>query len=357
MPAPNSTLRFSDPQGPVRGDPLSVRKRAELRRARRFLAIYYVVLPIVLVILLFKVFPTYPWPVANPETNELVNNIPIYFFRWGIATSLEDRLLLLVIVAGALGSYIHSATSYSDFRGNRQFNSSWTLWYVLRPLIGVCLAMVLYFVTRGGLLLLIISGKEATSAGSINPFGVAAVAGLTGMFSKQAADKLAEVFTTLFKAAGDSYRKDSLTPGVPPVITKIDPTEGSEEGGTEITITGTGFQAGATVMFADEPATDINILSDTTITADTPAGEPGVADVTVVNTDGQKVSLTKGFTYLANDQTGEPGAAREGEQAAAPAGEQAAAPAGDEGAGPDAGKGSGPSGDQGAGPAGEQGAG
>lgn len=325
MAKPDSTLRISDPQGPSRGDPLSAKKRAELRRARRFLAVYYVVLPIILVILLFKVFPTYPWPVANPETNELVNNIPIYFFRWAIPTSLEDRLLLLVIVAGALGSYIHSATSYSDFRGNRQFNTSWTLWYVLRPLIGVCLAMVLYFVTRGGLLLLIINGKEATSAQSINPFGVAAVAGLTGMFSKQAADKLAEVFTTLFKASGDSYRKDSLTPTVPPTITKIEPDVGPEDGGTEVTITGTGFAAGTTVMFGDEPATDVNVVSDKALTADTPAGEKGAVDVTVVNADGQKVSLTKGFTYLAGDEEGNPA----GDQAGAQAGDQGAAQAGE----------------------------
>lgn len=297
------TLRITDPSGPARSDPKAAKKRKELTRARRFLATYYVLLPLGLVYLLFKVFPTYPWPTVaiDERTSELVNNIPIYFFRWGIATSLEDRLLLLVIVAGALGSYIHSATSYADFRGNRQFSTSWTLWYVLRPLIGVCLALVLYFATRGGLLLLIINGADATKASSINPFGVAAISGLTGMFSKQAADKLAEVFTTLFKAQGDDNRKDSLAPGVPPVIKTIEPAEGPADGGTEITITGTGFAAGAQVYVGDEPAINVEIANDTTLTAETPAGETGPVDVVVVNSDGQKTTSAKGFTYLAGE--------------------------------------------------------
>jgi hypothetical protein len=292
------TLRFTDPTGPIQRDPKSTTKRRELLRARRFLAAYYLLLPLVLVYLLFKVFPTYPWPVVDKATNELVSNVPIIFFRWAVATSLEDRLLLLVIVAGALGSYIHSATSYSDFRGNRQFNTSWTLWYILRPLIGVCLALVLYFATRGGLLLLIINGKDATSASSINPFGVAAVAGLTGMFSKQAADKLAEVFTTLFKADADNQRKDSLTPGVPPVIKGINPAEGPAEGGTEITITGTGFTATSKVFVGDEAATNVVFVNETTITAETPEGEAGPTDVVVVNVDEQKSTSVKGYNYL-----------------------------------------------------------
>lgn len=294
-----STLNITEPSGPVQPDPIAKMRRAELRRARRFLAIYYVVLPVTLVYLLFKVFPTYPWPVIDEKTNALVGSLPIYFFRWSVSTSLEDRLLLLVIVAGALGSYIHAATSYADFRGNKQFNASWTLWYVLRPMIGVCLALILYFATRGGLLLLIINGADATRASSINPFGVAAIAGLTGMFSKTAADKLAEVFTTLFKSQGDENRKDGLATLPPPVIKSIVPNQGTAEGGDELIITGSGFAAGVQVLIGDEPAVNVEVVNDTTIKADTPAGEVGPADVFVQNSDGQKTSTPKGYTYLA----------------------------------------------------------
>ena len=48
------------------------------------------------------------------------------------------------------------------------------------------------------------SGPDAYAA-----FGVAAIAGMTGMFSKQATDKLREVFETLFGVKDD--RPDKLT--------------------------------------------------------------------------------------------------------------------------------------------------
>ncbi len=276
----------------------------QLDRARRILATYYLLLPFVLVYFLFKIFPPQPWP-TDPVAPDLLVPTTIYFFRGliPVVTSLEERLLLLVIVAGALGSYIHSATSYVDYRGNRQFNPSWTLWYLARPLVGVCLALVVYFAVRGGLLLLVVNGSAATEAKNINPFGVAAVSGLTGMFSKQASDKLAEVFNTLFKSQGDLQRRDSLTPAPAPEIKSIDPKEGPASGGTKVTITGTGFVTEAKVSFGTNAAININVVSDTIITADTPAGE-GVVDVIVANADGQKATATQAYTYVPSDEAG-----------------------------------------------------
>ena len=271
--------------------------QAQLDRARRILAVYYMLLPLLLVYLLFKVFPPNPWGTWGAQ--------PIVFLtsRFTIWTTLEERLILLVVSAGALGSYIHSATSYSDYRGNQEFGPSWLLWYLLRPLVGVCLALIVYFAMRGGLLSMVLSGDVAKEAQNINPFGIAAISGLTGMFSKQAADKLAEVFTTLFKSAADENRKNSLAPAPAPVITLIAPKEGSPEGKTEVVITGTGFAAEASVFFGDNLATEIKVAKDTTITLLTPAGK-GTVDVTVINKDGQKVTAPKGFTYTTGEDGG-----------------------------------------------------
>ncbi|MGB9181086.1 MAG: hypothetical protein WCB68_17775, partial [Pyrinomonadaceae bacterium] len=94
------------------------------------LGIFYVLLPIVLGYLLFKIFPPFPWPTDDAKI--MRQSIPMYFFqgRISVETSLEERLLLLVIAAGALGSYVHAATSFADYVGNRKFTSSWTWWYV-----------------------------------------------------------------------------------------------------------------------------------------------------------------------------------------------------------------------------------
>jgi MYXO-CTERM domain-containing protein len=92
-----------------------------------------------------------------------------------------------------------------DYVGNRKFVKSWTWWYLLRPFIGVALALLVYFAIRGGL----ISGS--TGADSLSPYGIAALAGLAGLFSRQATDKLREVFETMFKADHPPQRSDKLT--------------------------------------------------------------------------------------------------------------------------------------------------
>lgn len=284
-------MAFSDPK------PEAAEESPELKKASRILAVFYVALPFVLIYLLFKLFPPNPWPA-----NESSQQISFIFKLVSVWTTQEERFLLLVIVAGALGSYIHSATSYSDYRGNRQFNPSWLLWYLLRPFVGVCLALIVYFAVRGGLLSVVLGGDAAKNVGDINPFGIAAISGLTGMFSKQAADKLAEVFTTLFKSGGDDSRKDSLT--LTTVITSIDTTEGPTEGGTKVVITGTGFAEQASVFFGGKPAVNVQIVNGTTIKLETPPGDPGSVDVEVQNPDGTRNIKVNGFTYVAGATNG-----------------------------------------------------
>jgi hypothetical protein len=125
----------------------------------------------------------------------------------------EARVIWLVILVGALGSYVHVASSFVTFVGNRKLIQSWLWWYVLRPFVGAALAVIFYFVIRAGLITIVADEPE------INLFGAVAIAALTGMFSKNAIDKLGEVFQTVFKTkprtGGDDVRKDklaSLTP-------------------------------------------------------------------------------------------------------------------------------------------------
>ena len=64
-------------------------------------------------------------------------------------------------------------------------------------------------------------------------------------------------------------------------ITGVLPISGPSSGNTNITITGTQFEAAATVTIGGAPATNVVVVSDTQITATTPAGFPGPAVVTV----------------------------------------------------------------------------
>ena len=75
------------------------------------------------------------------------------------------------------------------------------------------------------------------------------------------------------------------------------PDIGNANGGTPVTITGTGFLAGATVKLGGTAATGVTVVSSTSITATTPAHAAGAASVVVTNTDAQSGTLTNGYTY------------------------------------------------------------
>ena len=84
-----------------------------------------------------------------------------------------------------------------------------------------------------------------------------------------------------------------------PVVSSVSPTSGPTAGGTSITITGTGFLAGASVSVGGTAATNVAVANSTTITAATPAHAAGTVDVMVTNTDAQSGTKTGGFTYIA----------------------------------------------------------
>ncbi|MFQ6043808.1 MAG: right-handed parallel beta-helix repeat-containing protein, partial [Candidatus Poribacteria bacterium] len=84
-----------------------------------------------------------------------------------------------------------------------------------------------------------------------------------------------------------------------PTIEEVTPNFGSMEGGTFITITGSRFAAGAIVTVGSKSATEVSVDSETQITAITPAGTVGPADVTVTNPDGKSASKEAGFVYVA----------------------------------------------------------
>lgn len=260
------------------------------------LGILLVVTGVILFYLVFKAWPPTPWPTDEGTKKNLLDVITFFArfpsLRFDIHTSIDERLIFLVIVAGALGSYIHAATSFADYVGNRKLTRSWLWWYLLRPFVGVSLAIISYFVVRAGFL-------TGGSGDNVSPYGVATLGALAGLFSKQATDKLEEVFTTIFRPApgkGDAKRGDKLSA---PTVSGMVPKEGPAAGGTEVTISGTGFMDKPSVTFGGTPATSVTFTDATTIKATTPPHDPGTVEVVVTNSDGQEGSPKESFNYLA----------------------------------------------------------
>jgi hypothetical protein len=226
---------------------------------------------------------------TRTAAEEMLPPVNLFGGRLVLSHSVEVRLLWIAMLAGALGSFIHATTSFADYVGNRKLTGNWVWWYLLRPFIGMTLAVVFYFVVRGGFI------SPNAGGSDMNPFGIAAMAGLVGMFSKQAIDKLNEVFTALFGSKGDDKRADKL---VAPTLTSLKPNSGLTAGGTTVTITGTGFLPGAKVIFGGVAGSDIVIDGNgKNIAVTTPPHAAGLVDIEVINTNAQKGILPGGFTY------------------------------------------------------------
>ncbi len=83
-----------------------------------------------------------------------------------------------------------------------------------------------------------------------------------------------------------------------PTVSGISPSTGSTNGGTSVTVTGTGLTAATAVDFGSTPATGVTVKNDTTIIATSPAGAAGVVDVTVTTAGGTSAkSSADQFTY------------------------------------------------------------
>jgi hypothetical protein len=259
------------------------------------------------------VAPTTPTPTPAPTLTasstptsapngkkELPDPELISFFGGYIKANiyLETRLLLLVMLAGSLGSLMHSLRSLYWYTGNRMMVWSWLAFYLLLPFTGAILAVIFYFVVRGGFF------SPQASFENTSPFGFAALSALVGLFSPQATLKLKEIAETIFTKPGSGEDSKTQASGgtaatSAATVNAITPTSGSVAGGSKVTISGTGFANGVVVKFGGQP-TVVTSSTSTTIKVVTPARASGpvVVDVEVTNPDGQKATLSQGYTYL-----------------------------------------------------------
>jgi hypothetical protein len=97
------------------------------------------------------------------------------------------------------------------------------------------------------------------------------------------------------------------------LVTNIDPRSGPSTGGTAVTITGTGFTCATGVSFGSTAETNFNIVNDTQITINSPAGS-GTVDVTVTTPGGTSApgSSDDQFTYIPFPSVSEVSPARGG---------------------------------------------
>jgi hypothetical protein len=160
--------------------------------------IYMALATILLVYGLLQFWPTVPLLGEGAAKLSVVT-----LFSYRLEFTNEVRLLMVVVLSGAIGAMVHALRSFSKYVGSRELLWSWVTYYVLLPFVGATLALLFYLVIRGGFF------SSAASVSETSPAGFAALAGLVGLFSEPATQKLRSVAGTLFEEVPPST--DPLT--------------------------------------------------------------------------------------------------------------------------------------------------
>ena len=125
------------------------------------------------------------------------------------------------------------------------------------------------------------------------------LSGLAGCSSKTVFHPrtISEKLAPAIQNAVNSCIFPAANPVPPPAVAAVSPKSGTTAGGTTVTITGSGFQAGASVTFGGTAATGVVVVNSTRITAVAPAKATGKVTVAVTNPDTQSSSLANAYFY------------------------------------------------------------
>lgn len=92
--------------------------------------------------------------------------------------------------------------------------------------------------------------------------------------------------------------------GTPPSLTSVAASSGITRGGYTVTLAGSNFQVGATVLFGSTAAPSVVFNGSTSLTVTVPAATtPGAVSVTVTNAEGLTNTLGSAFTYTAGGES------------------------------------------------------
>jgi IPT/TIG domain/Matrixin len=111
---------------------------------------------------------------------------------------------------------------------------------------------------------------------------------------------------TLFARRADGLTALSggfIVTGEPPDVSSVSPSSGGREGGTSVTVAGSGFVSGTSAYLAGLPLLNLVVVNSTTIQGTTPTNAAGNLDLLVINPDGNSAILRGAFEAIAPPPT------------------------------------------------------
>lgn len=113
----------------------------------------------------------------------------------GIEYGKNGQILWLLIFAGSLGALIRCLYNFFTFWGSSKFDFNWIWYYLISPFIGGSLALVFYFIIRGGFFTV---NNDWANLNNINLYSFTGLSMLVGLFSREALKKLQDIAETVF---------------------------------------------------------------------------------------------------------------------------------------------------------------
>ena len=191
------------------------------------------------------------------------------------------RLILLVVLVGAIGGLTHAMGSFGTYVGNRELKVSWLWWYALRPALSAAVAVIVFFVFRAGF------ATPDLGLAADECLTVAGFSGLVGLFAEPATVKLKDIFEAIFTPRRDLREDKSgqATSSPLPVIDSINPGSFKAGQAAPLTITGKNFSESCNVQIGGQ-SFETKRRSASVLDVSVPKGhtlQPGIRDVIVFN--------------------------------------------------------------------------
>lgn len=122
------------------------------------------------------------WALAD---RSLVDDEAVRWIGPDFTATAATGILVLAVVGGVVGSFVHAASLFATRVGRQTFEVSYVWWYILRPLESALVALVFVAAVRSGLLALGASQTESTSTTLAFLAG-----GLAGLFTDRVMQRL-----------------------------------------------------------------------------------------------------------------------------------------------------------------------
>ena len=145
-----------------------------------------------------------------------------------------------------------------------------------------------------------LTGATAVDFGTANPgTSISGVTATSLTVTSPAGSGTVDVtVTTPNGTSAVNAPSDQFTYTPPPTVTVVNPNNGPQGGTNTVTLTGSGFVSGSTMVdFGTKAGTSVNVASGTSLSVVVPAGT-GTVSVTVITTGGgSSTPLANAYTY------------------------------------------------------------